>query len=327
MGIPELIFDASLTFQEKMEAVLAFQRENNPVYALFYDILARRRTGSKDQAAVPLIPARAFREHVMICDGMQATLTFRSSGTTAMERSIHPVADPDIYRQSIHQGFDRFYQPESIVWAYTPGYSDNSESSLMWMFKALIERDSSGLSRLFDDTNSLKKEALEAVEASGRPLILFGAAFGLLELAENGPNPLPEGTIILETGGMKTHKRAIDKPELRQRLSDGFKLPLRAVQSEYGMCELLSQAYATDGEWFETVPWMQVTVRDPDDPSRICDPGEEGKIGIIDLANCYSCPFLLTEDRGVADNTGRFQVLGRWRPDDMRGCNFLIDSD
>ncbi|MEX0994635.1 MAG: hypothetical protein WD599_03845, partial [Balneolaceae bacterium] len=199
-------------------------------------------------------------------------------------------------------------------------------SSLVWMLNDLIRRDETGLSKFLDLDAPLQYEELKEVESADKPFILFGAAFGLLDLIERERIKLPDHSIVIETGGMKTRKREMGKEKLQAILAEGFGLPAGSIHSEYGMCELLSQAYSKGDLWFESVPWMKVTIRDPKNPDRVCEAGEEGKIGVLDLANLYSCSFLLTEDRGVADSNDRFQVLGRWNPENLRGCNFLIDE-
>ncbi|MFW6157622.1 MAG: hypothetical protein ACOC4S_02145, partial [Balneolaceae bacterium] len=158
-------------------------------------------------------------------------------------------------------------------------------------------------------------------------LILFGAAFGLVQLAERHPQELPGRSIIIETGGMKTHRREMTRRAMHQNLAKGFGTSVKQIHSEYGMTELLSQAYATGGAWFQPVPWMRVRIYNPENPLEPLPAGQEGLIGIIDLANVHSCSFLLTGDRGVLGKKGRFKVLGRWNPKDLRGCNFLVEED
>ena len=195
------------------------------------------------------------------------------------------------------------------------------------MLQQLIDRDPRNLSRFIPLGQPLDKGQMASAADSNRQLILFGAAFGLLDLIELEKVKLPTGSVVIETGGMKTRRREIGRDELHSRLADGFGIPREDIHSEYGMCELLSQAYSTEGGWFRTTATMRVTIHDGDDPLKICRPGQEGRIGVVDLANRDSCSFVLTGDRGVADENGRFQVLGRWSPEDMRGCNFLIDRD
>ncbi|MEX0894695.1 MAG: hypothetical protein WDZ36_02960 [Balneolaceae bacterium] len=321
------IFDETLSFEEKAMQVFRYQVRHNPVYARFCSVFGYDENRVPEPDRIPLIPVRAFKESKLFTDELPAQLVFRSSGSTGTEQSRHYIVDPGMYRQSLRRGFDRFYSADSIIWAYTPGYQENPDSSLIWMLNDLISRDETGLSRFLDLEEPLDRTGLEEVESVNRPFILFGAAFGLLDLLERGQVPLPEKSIVIETGGMKTYRREMEKEELQVVLAERFGLPAERIHSEYGMCELLSQAYTTGGGlWFESVPWLKATVRDPMNPERICKPGEEGKIGLSDLANLYSCSFFLTEDRGVTDGKGRFKVLGRWNQENLRGCNFLIDE-
>jgi len=148
-----------------------------------------------------------------------------------------------------------------------------------------------------------------------------------LDLIEISKVKLPGDSIIIETGGMKTFRREMTKEELHNSLTDGFGLSNENIHSEYGMTELLSQAYSTGDNWFQCVPWMSISIRNPENPMEEVPKGEEGLIGVMDLANMYSCSFILTGDKGVQRSDGKFQVLGRWNPENLRGCNFLIDQD
>lgn len=321
----EFIF-ADVPFESKMETVFKYQYENNAVYRRFCDALSYRWN---EKSTPPLLPINAFKDAVVTCrPNKKPDLVFQSSGTSGMERSRHLVADKELYQESLLRGFSRFYDMNrSVIWAYTPGYSENPDSSLIWMLKELISRDQSGFSRFLPLGESLKSQTIQQVQQKKKRIILFGAAFGLLDLLElDGPS-LPGNSIVIETGGMKTHRREMTKADLHERLAKGFGLDSTRIHSEYGMCELLSQAYATGGEWFKIVPWMKVTVRNPDNPEEELDPFQEGLIGIIDLANVHSCSFLLTGDKGIRHKDGRFKVLGRWNPKDLRGCNFLIEED
>lgn len=322
----KLIFDEDVEFSEKLEKVFTHQYENNSVYQRFCDALSYK---FDPESTPPLLPIQAFKDAVVTCNpDEKPDLVFQSSGTSGMERSRHLVADETIYRQSLLQGFRKFYDLDrSVIWAYTPGYSENPDSSLVWMLHELIEQDTSGLSRFLPLDESLKKNEIQQVKEKGKQLILFGAAFGLLDLLDKQSPELPGNSIVIETGGMKTHRREVGKRELHTRLADGFGLDQSRVHSEYGMCELLSQAYCTGGQWFKTVPWMNVSIWNPEDPQSELPPFQEGLIGITDLANVHSCSFLLTGDKGIRHKDGSFKVLGRWNPKDLRGCNFLIDED
>lgn len=325
-NLNDLVFSEETGFEEKVETVFEHQFNHNPVYSRFCEALKYEKG---DSGLPPLLPIRAFKNAEITCrPEKEPDLIFRSSGTSGMERSKHLVADAEIYRQSLLSGFSRFYDLENaVIWGFLPGYSENPDSSLTWMINELIKKDDSGFSRFLDPDQPLDADLIRKIQKADKQLILFGAAFGLLDLVESDPLQLPRNSIIIETGGMKTHRREITRDELHQKLSEGFGLHHSRIHSEYGMTELLSQAYATGGEWFKTVPWMKISIRNPDNPLEELKPFQEGLIGVIDLANLYSCSFLLTGDRGVMHSDGRFKILGRWNPKDLRGCNFLIEED
>ncbi len=327
----EEIFDTGIPFEKKALQVFEFQRNNNPVYKRFCDALKIGDVNTIDD--IPLLPIQAFKDAEVLTASDNSkfriqNLEFLSSGTSGMSRSKHIVPNPELYRQSIIRGMKHFYELDNyVIWAYTPGYSDNPNSSLIWMLNALIEREETGLSRFLDLGQPIDQNQLNKVKNSGKKLMLFGAAFGLLDILEKGEIQLPKDSVILETGGMKTHRREITKAALHEKLASGFGLVKSQVNSEYGMAELLSQAYSQEGEWFKCVPWMKVSIRNPKNPMQEIEYGEEGLIGVMDLANLYSCSFILTGDKGLQREDGKFRVLGRWNPGNLRGCNFLIDQD
>ena len=322
------IFDDSIPFMEKLKFVYQYQRTENEVYDTFASHFHADNKEFPNESEIPLLPIRGFKDTELIAGNHKPVITFKSSGTGKMNRSRHHLLDPDFYKKSIELGFRRYFDPGNAVFlCYTPGYNENPESSLLWMLNFLIELSGDERSRFLEINQPLDQSEIESIAESGMQLILFGAAFGLLDLVENREYLLPENSAIIETGGMKTHRREMSKSELRRILSNRFSIPEERIHSEYGMCELLSQCYAIGSEWFESPGWVRVTIRDASNPARVCEPGEEGKIGFIDLANIYSCPFILTDDRGIADSNGRFKVLGRWHTAEMRGCNFLIDRD
>lgn len=327
----DFIFDNTLSFEEKTLRVFRFQRKNNPVFKRFCDALEIPTSASINE--IPLLPIEAFKETKVVTTAENSAsniqeIEFHSSGTSGMDRSKHIVTNPEIYRESIIRGMQHFYDlDEFVIRAYTPGYNENPNSSLIWMLNTLIERERSGTSTFLELGKSPDKSELDQIQRSGKKLMLFGAAFGLLDMLEKGSVQLPEDTVILETGGMKTHRREMTKEDLHQKLAEGFGLSTSQIHSEYGMTELLSQAYAKGSLWFESEPWMKVSIRDPKDPMKEVDHGEEGLIGVFDLANVYSCSFILTGDKGIQQEDGKFQVLGRWNPKNLRGCNFLIDQD
>lgn len=319
-------------FAQKAMEVFEYQFEYNAVYRCFCEAMhypsdrLKRSDGLED---IPLLPVQAFKDARITCQqNKEADLVFESSGTTGMQPARHHVADPLLYKKSLLNGFSYFYDlKNAVILGYTPGYSDNLHSSLIWMINELIAQDDIKKSRFLKIDKPLSQGEVDDIEASGKQLILFGAAFGLLDLIEISSVNLPSDSVVIETGGMKTHRREMNRPEIHKMMARAFSIDINRIHSEYGMCELLSQAYATGGKWFRSVPWMEVSIRDPKDPQKQLPPYREGLLGIIDLANVYSCSFILTGDRGLMDRRGRFQVLGRWNPDDLRGCNFLIDED
>ncbi len=303
------------------DELLAFQLANNPVYRTFYEAF-----GVMD--GLPLLPVEAFRETRVYAAGSHPPeLEFRSSGTTGMRRSVHHVAQADVYRKSIRKGMSFFYDVDSLViGAYAPGYDQNPHSSLMWMLRELVG-EAPSLNRFLIPGQPLDPAWLDQIRASGKQLMLFGASFGLIDLAEAHPVALPSSAILMETGGMKTYRREISRHDMHQILADAFSLPLGQIHSEYGMTELLSQAYSTGHSGFRTPPWLHVSIRDPKDPLREVQHGEEGLIGLIDEKNMFSCPFLLTGDCGRILPDGSFDVLGRYNPTQLRGCNFLLEEE
>lgn len=324
------VLDDALSFSERAMEVFKYQYEHNEGYRRFCDALNHTPESVENLDQIPLYPVQGFKETKVDTDyETEPELRFRSSGTRGMQRSVHYVKDASLYRTSILEGINTFYElDDMVVWAYTPGYNENPDSSLIWMLKILIEQDESGLSRFLPVGEPIDVSAVKEVQKEGKKILLFGAAFGLMDYIENhDPLRLPRGSIVMETGGMKTHKREISRQHMHKKLANGFGIDRLQVHSEYGMTEMLSQAYAQGGAWFTPVPWMQVKAKNPDNPRQTLKHYEEGRLGIIDLANVHSCSFLLTGDKGHTRKDGKFQVLGRWNPDNLRGCNFLVDYE
>jgi hypothetical protein len=326
-SLPEQIFSISSgkQFSETALKVFHVQYHALPLYKRYCDLLGKTPGTVHVVSEIPLLPIEAFRDGDVYCGSLPPEITFRSSGTGGMLRSRHPVAEAAHYRKSALTAFDLFFPGNPVVWAYTPGYNDNPDSSLIWMLKALVDRDTSGWSRFLPLGKKIDQSALDTVNKSGRKLVLFGAAFGLLDMAEHFPARLPNDAVVVETGGMKTYRKEMRRNEMHAIISDAFGVPEGAVQSEYGMCELLSQAYTRNGIHFETPPWMKLQVVKNDDPFEAEEPGKPGRLAVIDLANLYSCSFLLTGDRAVQTDAG-VEILGRWNAYDLRGCNFLLEE-
>lgn len=291
-------------FAEIEQVLETYQRTHCEVY---------RRFGKKH------LPVSAFK-HAQIATFpvSEAERVFMSSATGNGLRSQHFVRRLAVYEASVCAAFEAvFGKGPYTIWAHLPGYS--TESSLVCMLKILIQRYGNERSQFF-----LASE-LPCNPDYTSPLVLFGAAFGLLALIEAGPWQLPQSARIVETGGMKTHQCEITRRELHTRLAEGFGVPKDQVWSEYGMCELLSQAYAEGGPVYTPPPWMRVQVVDPYDPRQILPDGQPGLLAITDLANIHTVSSILTEDLGVSHGEG-FEVLGRFPGSALRGCNFLLES-
>jgi hypothetical protein len=330
---PEQICDPNIDFETICSQVYDWQLANNWVYRSYLDHASNLKlnkgydfTGSQ---SIALIPIEVFRDtQLYLFKEETAEITFTSSGTTGMIRSEHRVRYKLQYEQSIWNGLKLFYPIDEFVFlGYTPGYLDNPNSSLIWMINYMISKDSTGLSRFLTIGEPVSTDLISLIVDSGKRIMLFGAAFGLLDMVESKSAQLPEDSLIMETGGMKTHRMEVSRHELHTRLATGFALSPSQIHSEYGMTELLSQAYSRGDSWFESPPWMKVSIRNPENPLQIQPPGVPGLIGVIDLANWASCPFLLTGDRGIQAHDGRFQVLGRWNSHHLRGCNYLLEQD
>ncbi len=292
------------SFAAMERALEAYQRQHCPVY---------QRFGYK------YLPVAAFKHaEVTTFPPAEAECVFKSSATGGGLRSRHFVRRMAVYEASVCTAFEAvFGEGPYKIWAHLPGYAP--ESSLVCMMKILMRKYGTGESQFF-----LTKR-LPNIADTGTPLLLFGAAFGLLNLAETGPRQLPRDARIIETGGMKTHRRTITRDELHARLAAGFGIDEQRVWSEYGMCELMSQAYTQGGPVYRSPPWMRVRIVDPEAPNREMPDGKPGLLAITDLANLYTVSSILTEDLGVSRGQG-FEVLGRFPGSAMRGCNFLLET-
>jgi len=323
----EFIFKADQSFDGRCLQVFRYQAEHSTVFRTFLESFNLNSKSDVDINEIPLLPIEAFKYRPIIIDELNAKLRFMSSGTSSMNRSTHHIFNENIYKEAIRTEFYRhFPMSDYSILFHMPGYENNHNSSLIWMADYLIECDQSGFSRYLPEIEQDIENHIREIEKIGKKVVLFGAAFGILDLIDSREINFPKSLEVIETGGMKTYRREISKQDLREKISNGFDIPLNQIHSEYGMCELLSQCYAVGSEMFQSPHWVDVSIRKDHNPNVICEIGEEGKIGIIDLANLYSCSFILTEDRGLILEDGGFQVLGRWHPENLRGCNFLIDS-
>ncbi len=308
------------TFESAMDVIVAFQRANINAYDRYCRELP--------ETTIPHIPIGLFKQRPLIAGRPEdAEVVFTSSGTGSRGRSRHFVKRISVYERSFTTHFRSVFGdgPFTLV-GHLPGYDRTREtSSLVWMVKGLIERFGDDHSGLFLEDAQLLQLAIEFSRSERSAFILFGAAFGLLDLAEKGDWLLPDGARVVETGGMKTHRREIDRTSLHERLAAGFGIDTSNVWSEYGMCELLSQCYSCGDGVFYPPPWMRFDVRDISNPMRSVAEGEPGLMAVKDLANMYSISAILTED--VATRVGRgFRLHGRLTGANLRGCNMLIEG-
>ncbi|MCX6287119.1 MAG: acyl transferase [Bacteroidetes bacterium] len=305
--------------------VFRFQYENCEVYHEFADALSRNQGNVRRLEDIPFIPVEFFKSREIICSGMKPLREFQSSGTSGSGPSRHLLADPSFYDISLLKGFATAYgnTSEFTFLALTPGPDSNPGSSLIYMISKLMQQNLNRPHGFFlNDPESLRLRLDDPAISSGKT-ILIGLTYALLDFADKYPGLYP-GLIVLETGGMKGRRKEITRNELHERLTEAFSLT--EIHSEYGMTELLSQAWSKQGGLFRSPPWMKILIRDVNDPFSFCLPGRSGGINIIDLANLYSCSFLATQDLGRIHDDGSFEVLGRFDSSDLRGCSLMIQE-
>ncbi len=299
------------------------QFEYNPVYQQFCKLLNKTPDNVKTLEDIPFLPISFFKEQAILTGDEAFEKIFCSSGTTGQMTSKHFVKDLSLYEQSFRLGFQTFYGNPSdyCILALLPTYLEREDSSLVYMFQHLIEQSEHPDSGFYLNNYADLAEKLKTLETKQQPTILIGVSFALCDLVEQFNLKL-QHTIVMETGGMKGKRPEMTKPELHQKLKAGF--GVNSIHSEYGMTELLSQAYSFGDNIFETPPWMKVMIRDLHDPLTIVNARKTGGINVIDLANQHSCAFIATEDLGKTDENERFEVLGRVHASDVRGCNLMI---
>lgn len=301
-----------------------FQSDTNSIYNHFIRLIGTGKAGIKSLHQVPFMPVGFFKDHAII-SGSESIYekSFSSSGTTGSQPSRHFVRDLSLYEESFLAAFRRFYGDEMNFrfLALLPGYMERRDSSLIYMTDHLVSKTFRNGSGFFlHDLESLK-EKLEESRSISCTTILFGASFALLDFAEKFPMDL-SGVIVMETGGMKGRRKEMVREELHEILCR--RLQVEKIHSEYGMTELLSQAYSPGEGRFHCPPWMKVLIRDTNDPMHYLAAGQTGGINVIDLANLHSCSFIATQDLGKLNEDGTFEVLGRFDDSDIRGCNLLV---
>ena len=300
-----------------------FQYDNNTVYREFCELLKVEKHHVKSLEQIPFLPIQFFKSHAVISNTHPVQETFTSSGTTGMATSKHLVTDVSLYEESYRQGFSQFYGniEDYTILALLPSYLEREGSSLIYMVNDLIQLTNNPDSGFYlNQYDELIKKLID-LDDSGKNIILIGVTYALLDLIEVQQFQL-KNTIIMETGGMKGKRKEMIREELHEILCKGF--GVSTIHSEYGMTELLSQAYSLGNGVFECPPWMQIFIRETEDALNYVANGKTGGINVIDLANVNSCSFIATQDLGKKNPNNSFEVLGRFDYSDIRGCNLMV---
>ena len=310
-------------FDKMALKVFRFQYENNLVYHEFCDFLKTDVQKVKTIQQIPFLPIQFFKSHEVVSNSNPIQTIFTSSGTTGMVTSKHLVTDVSIYEESYRKAFSQFYGniEDYVVLALLPSYLEREGSSLIHMVDDLIQLSKHPESGFYLHNYDELIEKIIQLDQSGQNVILIGVTYALLDLIEKQSFQL-ENTIIMETGGMKGKRKEMIREELHQELCNGF--GVKSIHSEYGMTELLSQAYSLGDGIFECPSWMQISIRDTEDALSYIREGKTGGINVIDLANINSCSFIATQDLGKKYSNGSFEVVGRFDHSDIRGCNLMV---
>lgn len=297
--------------------VFRFQAEACAPYREYLELLGVDPAAVECPEQIPFLPIELFKSHRVYCGSNPPQQIFTSSSTTGQTPSRHYVADLRIYEEAFTRSFELFYGPaeQTAIFALLPNYLEREGSSLIYMVEGLIRRGGGGF-YLYDHDALLRD-----MKTHQGKKILLGVSYALWDLAEEQRGALRD-VIVMETGGMKGRREELPREEFHRLLCDAF--GVQSIHSEYGMAELMSQAYSDGNGIFRTPPWMRICVRDLNDPFRLLPNGATGGVNLIDLANLYSCSFLQTQDLGKVYDDGSFRILGRISGSEIRGCNLLV---
>jgi hypothetical protein len=319
------IFNISnrVDFEKVSIEIFKFQATHNLVYSSFLSYLNVGINSVKNIYQIPFLPIQFFKSHKIISSPKEIEQTFLSSGTTGMQQSKHYVTDVKLYEQSFKKGFYSFYGniEDYTVLALLPSYLERKGSSLIYMVDHLIKDSKKTESGFYLHNLKELADKLKWLDKVNRKVLLIGVTYALLDLIELDKFDL-KNTIVMETGGMKGRRKEMIREELHQILCNGF--GVSEIHSEYGMTELLSQAYSKGNGIFECPPWMKILIRDTEDPFTFLPNEKSGGINVIDLANINSCSFIATQDLGKTYQNNTFEVLGRFDNSDIRGCNLMV---
>lgn len=303
--------------------VFKHQFNNNKTYRSFCDLLSIHPADISKIEEIPFLPIQFFKTRKVLSSKTEIQEIFSSSGTTGSVTSQHFITDIQLYKESYLKGFAHFYGDikNYVVLALLPNYLERNGSSLVFMVNDLIEKSNNADSGFYLHNLEDLAQKLRFLDANGQKVLLIGVSFALLDLIEKNQFSL-KNTIVMETGGMKGRRKELVRAELHNVLKNGF--GVAEIHSEYGMTELLSQAYSRGNGIFETPNWMKILVRDTEDALTILSNEKTGGINVIDLANYNSCSFIATQDLGKTHQKGTFEIIGRFDNADIRGCNLMV---
>ena len=298
-----------------------FQYQGNAVYREWCDRLGIQRPLIRYCTDIPALPVSFFKLGRQRTTEFEPELVFESSGTTGTQSSYHEIKEVSLYERSYSQAFRLFYGDPAdwCILALLPSYIERGNSSLVYMVNGLQQQSKHPLQGFFLHNTAELAERLKQLEATNQKTLLIGVTYALLDFAEQYPMALRH-TVVMETGGMKGRREELTREQVHEKLGQQFQL--RNIHSEYGMTELLSQAYSAGEGRFQAPPWMRVMVRDERDPLLVKTEGE-GLLQVIDLANQYSCACIALDDVGKVYGDGSFEVWGRRDHADLRGCSLL----
>ena len=306
-----------------------FQFRENAFYHDYCSAIKVKPESVTSIEKIPFLPIQFFKSRDIVTTSFSPEIIFESSGTTTSTNSRHLIKDLGIYEESFEKTFAAFYGPVSnfCIIGLLPSYLERMNSSLVWMVNDLVNKSGHAESGFYLYDHGRLREQLEENERTGQQTLLIGVTYALLDFFEANPLPLKH-TIIMETGGMKGRRVELPRESVHNFIRE--RTGVAAVHAEYGMTELLSQAYAKNDGLFRCPPWMKVILRAEDDPfeiklpNQIVGTSQNGVINVIDLANIFSCAFIATDDVGKLYNDGSFEVLGRLDNSDIRGCSLMV---
>lgn len=325
MALKDEIFNISnqQQFIKVALKVFNYQFEHNPVYRSYCDLLYKHPSDTNKIEDIPFLPIQFFKTHPVICGDAKPEIIFSSSGTTGSVTSKHAVQELKLYEDSFTKAFELQYGNISdyVILGLLPSYLERDGSSLIYMVNHFIENSPHPESNFYLNNLEDLFKTIQTLESQKRKTLLIGVSFALLDFVEQFKMKL-QNTMIMETGGMKGRRKEMVRAELHQQLCNGF--GVTNIHSEYGMTELLSQAYSKGNGIFEGPPWMKILIRDTEDALTILPENKNGGINIIDLANLNSCAFIATQDLGKTVASKSFEVIGRFDHSDVRGCNLMV---